>query len=175
MRLRRHGRRIGTPQTWDDDAHRGRKHGEQAVDGREGGAGAAHGAERERGDERTGAGPPGGERREDREPGRRGTGAPREEPPQPFERYWPRAGDEPITARSALGVRLVLAVLFTPLFLAGTALFWYWATQAGPGDVPGVDSLRSLTAICAGLSLFALTDLIVVLRRRRKRRPAGSR
>jgi hypothetical protein len=73
-----------------------------------------------------------------------------------------------------MGVRLILAVLFTPLFLAGTALFWFWMTQTGPGDVPGVDSLRSLTAICAGLSLFALTDLIVVLRRRRKRRPTAS-
>jgi hypothetical protein len=95
---------------------------------------------------------------------------PRPEPPQPFERYWSRTGTEPVTARSAMGVRLILAALFTPVFLAATALFWYWTTQTGPGDVPGVDSLRTLTAISAGLALFAVTDLIVVLRRRRRRR-----
>ena len=89
----------------------------------------------------------------------------RPEPPQPFERYWPRTGTEPVTARSALGVRLLLAVLFTPLFLAATGLCWYWTTQTGAG------SLRTLTLICAGLSLFALTDLIVVLRRRSRRAP----
>ena len=95
----------------------------------------------------------------------------RPEPPQPFERYWPRTGTEPVTARSALGVRLLLAVLFTPLFLAATGLFWYWTTQTGAGEVPSAGSLRTLTLICAGLSLFALTDLIVVLRRRSRRAP----
>jgi uncharacterized protein DUF6343 len=109
-----------------------------------------------------------------RRPGQR-AGTPRPEPPQPFERWWPRTGTEPITARSAMGLRLFLAALFTPVFLAGTALFWFWMTQTGPGDVPGVDSLRTLTAICAGLSLFALTDLVVVLRRRSRRRPPPSR
>lgn len=107
-------------------------------------------------------------------PGQR-AGTPRPEPPQPFERYLSRTGTEPVTARSAMGVRLFLAALFTPVFLAGTALFWFWMTQTGPGDVPGVDSLRTLTAICAGLSLFALTDLIVVLRRRSRRLPPPSR
>ncbi|WP_314174171.1 DUF6343 family protein [Streptomyces winkii] len=100
---------------------------------------------------------------------------PRPEPPQPFERYWSRTGTEPVTARSALGVRLFFAALFTPVFLAATGLFWFWMTQTGPGDVPGVDSLRTLTAICGGLSLFALTDLIVVLRRRSRRRPPPAR
>lgn len=109
-----------------------------------------------------------------RRPGQR-AGTQRPEPPQPFERYWPRTGTEPITARSAMGVRLVLAVLFTPVFLAGTALFWFWATQTGAGSVPGADSLYTLAAICGGLSLFAVTDLIVVLRRRRRRRPQPSR
>ncbi|OEU92247.1 hypothetical protein DB35_07555 [Streptomyces abyssalis] len=71
-----------------------------------------------------------------------------------------------------MGVRLILAVIFTPLFLAGTALLGFWLTQTGPGDVPDTESLRSLTAICAGLSLFALTDLVILLRRRRRRRPS---
>ncbi|NLU73035.1 hypothetical protein HCC61_10150 [Streptomyces sp. HNM0575] len=70
-----------------------------------------------------------------------------------------------------MGVRLVLAVLFTPVFLAATGLFWFWMTQSGAGDVPGPDSLRTLTAICGGLALFAVTDLIVLLRRRRRRKP----
>ncbi|RAJ68998.1 hypothetical protein K378_01887 [Streptomyces sp. Amel2xB2] len=109
-----------------------------------------------------------------RRPGQR-AGSRRDEPPQPFERYWPRTGTEPITARSALGLRLVLALLFTPVFLAGTALFWFWATQSGAGAVPTADSLYTLTAICGGLSLFALTDLIVVVRRRSRRSPPPDR
>ncbi|HWM36848.1 MAG TPA: DUF6343 family protein [Streptomyces sp.] len=84
------------------------------------------------------------------------------------ERRSSRTGTEPVTARSALGVRLILAVIFTPVFLAATALFWYWTTQTGPGDVPGVDSLRTLTVICGALALFSLVDLMVVVRRRRR-------
>ena len=84
------------------------------------------------------------------------------------ERHWARTGTEPVTARSALRIRLILAVLFTPVFLAATALFWYWTTQTGPGDAPGVDSLRTLTVICGALALFSLVDLMVVVRRRRR-------
>lgn len=85
--------------------------------------------------------------------------------------HWTRTGTEPVTARSALGVRLILAVIFTPVFLAATGLFWFWMTQTGPGDAPGVDSLRTLTIICGGLAVFSVTDLVVVLRRRRSRTP----
>ncbi|MCF6525365.1 DUF6343 family protein [Streptomyces sp. JJ36] len=88
-----------------------------------------------------------------------------------FGRRWERTGSEPLTARSALRLRLLLATLFIPLFVAGTLLFWYWSEQAGPEDVPGAGSLRTLMAICAGLALFAVIDLVaVVLRRRRERR-----
>lgn len=81
-----------------------------------------------------------------------------------------RTGTEPITARSALRLRLLLSVLFLPLFVAGTALFWYWATQSGPADVPSGQSLRTLTVICGALAVFAAVDLCVVLMRRRRAR-----
>lgn len=81
-----------------------------------------------------------------------------------------RTGTEPVTARSALRMRLVLSVLFVPLFLVGTVVFWYWAEQSGPRSAPTGDSLRVLTVICAALALFALVDLLVVLRRRRRER-----
>jgi Family of unknown function (DUF6343) len=82
-----------------------------------------------------------------------------------------RTGTEPVTARSALRIRLILAVIFTPVFLAGTALFWFWMTQTGPGDAPGAGSLRTLTVICGALALFSVIDLLVLLRRRRGRAP----
>lgn len=83
-----------------------------------------------------------------------------------------RSGTEPVTARSALHLRLLLSSLFVPLFLAGTGLFWYWTTQSGAGDVPSHGSLQALTVICAVLALLAAVDLIVVLvRRRRTARP----
>ncbi|WP_258053812.1 DUF6343 family protein, partial [Streptomyces sp. Ru72] len=34
-----------------------------------------------------------------------------------------RTGTEPVTARSALGLRLLLAICYTPLFIAATVLF----------------------------------------------------
>jgi hypothetical protein len=91
---------------------------------------------------------------------------------------WPhlsRTGTEPVTARTALGIRLILAVIFVPVFLAGTALFWFWMTQVGPGDAPGVDSLCTLTVICGGLAVFSVIDLLVVLRRRREQSREQSR
>lgn len=85
---------------------------------------------------------------------------------------WPleRTGTEPITARSPLGIRLLLSGLFLPLFLAATVGFGYWTSQAGPRDVPGEGSLRTLTVIFAVLTLFALVDLVIVLRRRARAR-----
>ncbi|NLU70630.1 hypothetical protein HCC30_25725 [Streptomyces sp. HNM0574] len=79
-----------------------------------------------------------------------------------------RRGSEPVTARSDLRLRQLLATVFVPLFVAGTALFWYWMTQTGPGDVPSEGSLRVLTVVCGLLALFAAVDLAVVLRRRRR-------
>lgn len=86
-------------------------------------------------------------------------------------RRWERTGTEPLTARSALRLRLILSLIFIPLFLAGTALFWYWMVASGPRDAPSSDSLRVLTIVCAVLSVLALLDLVVVLLRRRRERP----
>jgi len=87
-----------------------------------------------------------------------------------------RAGTEPVTARSALGLRLLLSIVYIPVFLAGTVFFAVWASRAGPQDVPSADSLRAIAWICAALTLLGLVDLGVVLaRRRRERRGRGAR
>ncbi|MDK1471990.1 DUF6343 family protein [Streptomyces sp. 549] len=90
-------------------------------------------------------------------------------------RLLPRTGTEPVTARSPLRIRLILALMFTPLFVAGALLFWMWSGQAGPGDTPHPDSLRTLAWISTALAVFALVDLFVVLRRISRARRAASR
>ena len=86
-------------------------------------------------------------------------------------RHRERTGTEPATARSALGLRLLLSAVFLPVFLTATALFSYWALASGPQDVPSSGSLRVLAIACAVLSALALADLLAVLRRRRRERP----
>ncbi|MER5867214.1 DUF6343 family protein [Kitasatospora sp. NPDC002040] len=81
-------------------------------------------------------------------------------------RNW-RSGTEPMTARSDLKLRLLLSVLFTPLFALATAGFALWAALAGPGDNPGPGTLTAFAVACGLLTLFAAADLLVVLRRRR--------
>ncbi|MEU6968232.1 DUF6343 family protein [Kitasatospora aureofaciens] len=81
-------------------------------------------------------------------------------------RRW-RSGTEPATARSDLKLRYLLAVTFTPLFALGTAGFAFWAASS---PVDGAPSRGTLTgfAIALGLvTLFAVVDLVVVIRRRR--------
>lgn len=85
----------------------------------------------------------------------------------------PRTGTEPVTARSPLRLRLLLAGIFLPLFLAGCALFAVWAADAGPGDSPGRGPLTFLAVVCGVLALTALLDLLVVLRRLRRERGSG--
>lgn len=89
-------------------------------------------------------------------------------------RLLPRTGTEPLTARSALRLRLVLSLLFTPLFLAGAVLFWVWSGRATPEDVPSADSLRTLAWISTALAVFAVIDLLVVAWRIRRARRARS-
>ncbi|CAL9565311.1 DUF6343 family protein [Streptomyces radiopugnans] len=81
-----------------------------------------------------------------------------------------RTGTEPVTARSPLGLRLLLSVLYTPVFLAGTVFFALWAADSGPGDSPSAGSLRTIAWICAVLTVVGLIDLVVVLVRRRRER-----
>jgi hypothetical protein len=85
-------------------------------------------------------------------------------------RRYPRTGSEPMTARSALGVRLVLAVVYTPLFLAGAVLFAVWAAHSDPDSSPSSGVLGGIAIACAVLALLALADFAVVQRRRRRER-----
>ncbi|MGW8066159.1 DUF6343 family protein [Streptomyces ziwulingensis] len=84
----------------------------------------------------------------------------------------PRTGTEPVTAQSALRLRLVLSAVFLPLFVAGSAFFAVWAADTGPGDSPGRGGLVLLAVGCAVLALSAAVDLLVVARRLRRERGA---
>ncbi|MEU8352696.1 DUF6343 family protein [Streptomyces sp. NPDC048845] len=90
-------------------------------------------------------------------------------------RRWERTGDEPVTARSALGLRLLLAVVYTPVFVAGAALFAVWSASADPAGAPSAGSLAVVAALCAALALLSALDLAVVLRRRRRERGPRNR
>jgi hypothetical protein len=85
-------------------------------------------------------------------------------------RRWPRTGTEPVTARSALGLRLILSAVFLPVFLALTVYFAVWAADAAPGESPTRGTLVGTTVVCAVVALLAALDLVVVLRRRGRER-----
>lgn len=87
----------------------------------------------------------------------------------------PRTGTEPVTARSALGLRLLLSAVFLPVFVALTVFFALWAADAGPGESPSRGTLVGTTVVCAVVALLAALDLLVVLRRRRRERGGGRR
>ncbi|MFJ4429035.1 DUF6343 family protein [Streptomyces bobili] len=79
-----------------------------------------------------------------------------------------RSGSEPVTARSDLKLRLLLAVVFTPLFAAATIAFAFWAAGADDGDALGRGVLTILAVVCGLLTVTAAVDLVVVARRRRR-------
>lgn len=81
-----------------------------------------------------------------------------------------RSGTEPVTARSALGLRLLLSAVFLPVFVALTVFFALWAADAGSGENPDRSMLVAFTVVCALVALLAAVDLLVVLRRRRRAR-----
>lgn len=87
---------------------------------------------------------------------------------RPYGRRNPRTGTEPTTARSALGLRALLAAIYTPLFLAGAVLFAVWAYRSHEGSSPSPEALAALAIICAVMALLALADLTVVQRRRHR-------
>ncbi|MFP1624703.1 DUF6343 family protein [Streptomyces sp. 5K101] len=86
-------------------------------------------------------------------------------------RRWERTGTEPVTARSALGLRLLLSACFMPLFVAAAVLFAIWSTRSKPGSTPTSSELALLAGLCAVLAVLAAVDLTVILRRRRRERP----
>jgi hypothetical protein len=78
-----------------------------------------------------------------------------------------RSGTEPATARSDLKLRFLLSVLFTPFFVLATVGFAVWAAHAKPSDTPSEGALTVFAVACGLLTVFALIDLWVVIRRRR--------
>ncbi|MDT3396851.1 DUF6343 family protein [Streptomyces sp. B1866] len=81
-----------------------------------------------------------------------------------------RTGTEPATAQSALGLRLLLSLVAVPLFAAGTVLLAVWAASSDAGSSPSATDLAVLAAACGLLTLLAVGDLAVVLRRRSRER-----
>ncbi|MFI6448737.1 DUF6343 family protein [Kitasatospora sp. NPDC050543] len=81
-------------------------------------------------------------------------------------RRW-HSGTEPATARSALKLRLLLSLTFTPLFALTTAAFAVFAARATPDSVPTQGTLTGFAVCCGVLTLLAAIDLYVVIRRRR--------
>ncbi|MDT0346604.1 DUF6343 family protein [Streptomyces litchfieldiae] len=84
-----------------------------------------------------------------------------------------RTGTEPITAYSALRLRLLLSGIFLPFFLIVAVLLAVWWTGSDANDSPSSGELAALTLACAVLALIAAIDILVVLRRRRSGRGSG--
>ncbi|MFG2679932.1 DUF6343 family protein [Streptomyces sp. NPDC048392] len=82
----------------------------------------------------------------------------------------PHTGTEPVRARSALRLRLLLSAVFLPLFLAGAAFFGVWAAGTGAGGSPGRGMLVVIAVVCGALALLAGADVLVVARRLRSER-----
>ncbi|SFF59073.1 hypothetical protein SAMN05216251_12082 [Actinacidiphila alni] len=76
-------------------------------------------------------------------------------------------GTEPVRARTAGRLRLLLSLLFAPVFLVGAGLLAWWAAESGSGDAPGRTVLAVLAGVCALLFLVAVTDAAVLGRRAR--------
>ncbi|MER7982854.1 DUF6343 family protein [Streptomyces sp. NPDC095817] len=84
-----------------------------------------------------------------------------------------RTGTEPTTARSALGLRVILATAGLILFLAATVVCARWAYLVNDAATPGRPQLLALTVGCGVITLLAAANLIAVTRRRARER--GSR
>jgi hypothetical protein len=82
-------------------------------------------------------------------------------------------GSEPLTARSDLPARRLLARIFGALFLVATVAFCLLAAAARPGSSPGRLFFAVYAAICAAFVVVALVDLAVVRRRMEEQRRWG--
>ncbi|MEU9398976.1 DUF6343 family protein [Streptomyces sp. NPDC048242] len=85
-------------------------------------------------------------------------------------RRWERTGTEPVRARGALTLRLVLSAIGALAFLFGTVVFAVWASRSTPVTNPSAMELGVLAAICAFFAVLGLVDLVVVVRRRARER-----
>ncbi|MGP3968854.1 DUF6343 family protein [Streptomyces sp. 6N223] len=84
-----------------------------------------------------------------------------------------RTGTEPVTAFSDLRLRMLLSVIFTPVFVVATVLLCVWWLNAEPDDPVGRGPLGAAALICAAASVVAVIDLVVVRRRLRDAGPGG--
>lgn len=80
-----------------------------------------------------------------------------------------RGGTEPVNARSAEGLRLLLSVCSAPVFLAGAALLALWSVLSGPRSAPSDLVLAVLSGVCAAVAAVAVADAAVLAHRRRTR------
>ncbi|MBL1067083.1 DUF6343 family protein [Streptomyces sp. 7-21] len=80
-----------------------------------------------------------------------------------------RTGTEPVTAYSDLRLRLILSLVFVPLFTAGTVLLVLWWASAGPDDDIGRGAIAPAAVVCGVAAVIAIVDLVVVVRRLRRR------
>ncbi|WP_240134574.1 hypothetical protein [Streptomyces sp. MUM 178J] len=79
-------------------------------------------------------------------------------------------GAEPMTARNPLRVRLLLAMVYIPVFAAGAVLFGVWGLWSQAGDSPDPGVLMALSFICAVLALLALGEAVGIHHRRERAR-----
>ncbi|WP_326608731.1 DUF6343 family protein [Streptomyces sp. NBC_01799] len=77
-----------------------------------------------------------------------------------------RTGTEPLTARSDLGLRMVLSTAALVVFALATAGFAWWAASSSRDSSPNSTVLGVLAAVCGVLLLVAVLDLTVIRRRR---------
>ncbi|WP_267244843.1 hypothetical protein [Streptomyces sp. PR69] len=85
-----------------------------------------------------------------------------------FGRGRSRARAEPVTAQRPLRVRMLLTMVYIPLFAAGAVLFAVWALWSDAGDSPSPGILMALSFICALLALLALGEAVAIQHRRER-------
>jgi apolipoprotein N-acyltransferase len=87
-----------------------------------------------------------------------------------------RTGTEPVTAFSDLRLRLLLSVIFAPVFVVGaTLLGLWWLTAETGGGLTSRGAIGVAALLCAAVAVFAVTDLVIVVRRLRRERRGGRR
>ncbi|WP_328535396.1 DUF6343 family protein [Streptomyces sp. NBC_00344] len=87
-----------------------------------------------------------------------------------FGRKLERTGTEPLSAYSALGLRLVLSSAALPVFVAGAVLFGLWAAASSPHGSPSSALLAGLAIACGIIAALTAVDLAVIVRRRSQQR-----